>query len=423
MQPTNTIELRKQQFVEAVILGAHAHQARYREETGRGDAAAFAFPGSSDTRNAMAATFSRLMSAKTEAVKDWLTRGSDSHIEIPHTPPFTTVQDAVEQLTSVRLKLAPGLPFSVAADHLRHAAPQAPVTHVRAVASLYQIVLYIMLDAVELQDVFRHYLAMELPVSLEELGLVCEREAYIAMGKELSPKCCACPFDVTPNDWHLASRKLRNWGDKYRGKVTAETMARELLATPEVRDCASGLRMLPPQRLVVCGHSFTMSLHWASPGSFTDIAGRIVRHFNPDIEWLHLGRGSLTPTIARKQLLDQVIQQRPDQTILVTICNNEENRSDLKYAIQRLQEHGSKVIVFDSVMVYPEIYEREKLAVKAAREAGATVIEVYPLLDSHPLRAEFPALDEIHTAPPYHKVMAVELVRFLAGKRRAALPA
>lgn len=413
---------RKHEFVEAVIAGIHAHQIRLFRESGEGDKAAFAYAGEGSALDELAVTVTRLSRANKPSVLDWLARGAASRDEIPDVPPFTTVEACIRRLLGAHITLAPTLPVSKVTAYLKQQAPSAPDLSLRAVASLYQLVMQVSLDASELQDLFRLYTAINLPVSLEELGLDWDTPQFIAMGKKLAGACCACPFATSANDWHLASRKIKNWSERHRGKITAATYARELMDTPEVRECASALRGLPPQKFCIVGHSFTMSMHWASHGSFTDIAGHIVRHYNPGIEWVHLGRGNLTPTIARRDLLERVIQQRPDQTVLVTISSSEENRSDLRYVVRKLQDFGSKVITFDCVMVYPKIYAQELPASKIAREAGATVIEVYKQLDSHPDKDQFPALDGVHTAPPYHKFMAAELVRFLARRREAAQP-
>ncbi len=418
-----TAEQRLQLFADAITAGIHAHQSRLRELTARGDAKAFAFPGTVADRDAAATAFSQLAKASNKAVLDWIERGDASDTPIPDLAPFTTVAACITRLTSLPLTYSPKLPLIQVMEALRKLAPAASPQHLCAVASLYQVILQVSLDGEELQGLFRLYLALKLPVSLFDLGIDDSDPNLVAMGKRFAKACCACPFDTTAKDWHLAGHKLKFFAEKLQGRITAATYARELLKAPEVRECMAAIRSLPPQRVVILGHSFTMSMHWASHGSFTDIAGHIVRHFNPGIEWVHVGRGGLTPTIARKSLLERVLQHRPDQTILVTISRTAEDRADLKYCIERLLNQGSKVIVFDCIMVYPEIYETEKPAVVVARKAGATVIEVYPLLNTHPQRAEFPAMDVVHTAPPYHKFMAVELVRFFAGKRPATLPA
>lgn len=56
-------------------------------------------------------------------------------------------------------------------------------------------------------------------------------------------------------------------------------------------------------------------------------------------------------------------------------------------------------------------------AVKVARAAGVKVIEVGALLASAPDRGRFMSLDRIHMTEPYHRLMAKEWLKSLAGAR------
>lgn len=413
----STPDVRKRQFVEACIAGIHAHQILLHRERHQGDDAAFAFTGADSVLQALATHFIELAATRPADAAAWVQDGRSD------TPAGGECDSHVRGLLRARLALAEGLPVNVLARHLRRLAHGNPETNIRAVASLYQLVFQETLDAEAVQQLFPLYMALGLPVSLEELGIDYDRDEFIAMGKTLAPQCVACPFDVSADIWHLVSRKIKNWSERFRGKVTAATYAKELLALPEIRDCAGAIRAMQPQKFCVLGHSFTMSMHWASQGSFTDIAYEILHYHNPGIEWVRVNRGGLTPTLARRDYLETVMRHHPDTTIMVTISRNEENRSDLAYCIQQLRNRGSSVITFDCPMVYPEIAEKEMIASAVAREAGASVVEVYPLFAKQPLFAEFAALDAVHTTPPYHKFMATELIRFIAGKRQAALPA
>lgn len=410
-------------MLDACVAGIHAHQVLLYRKDGIGDARGFSHHGDDATLQALADRFSRLTRERVSDVRAWIDQGPVAAADARDESPTIRIGETVLALLDAGLEPGPDLPFSVMVRALAKRAPTADRAAVRAVACLHQVVLQSSLDADEVQKLFPLFMALDFPVSIAQFGLPHERGDLVAFGAELAPACCTCPFDTSPDAWHLVLRKMQNWSDRFRGCVNAATFARELLPTPEVRACAAGLRQLPQQKICVLGHSFTMSMHWASPGSFTDIAYEIIHHHNPHIEWVRVNRGGLTPSLARRDYLETVLQHHPDQTIMVTISRNEENRTDLKYCIQKLQDHGSKVIVFDCVMVYPDIYALEKLAAQEARRAGASVIEVYPLLSAHPQREEFPALDAVHTAPPYHKFMAVELVRYFAGKRTAALPA
>jgi hypothetical protein len=53
----------------------------------------------------------------------------------------------------------------------------------------------------------------------------------------------------------------------------------------------------------------------------------------------------------------------------------------------------------------------------AARAGSIEVIEVGSVLSSSPDRARFVCLDGIHMTEPYHRLMAKEWLKFLAGAR------
>jgi hypothetical protein len=58
-------------------------------------------------------------------------------------------------------------------------------------------------------------------------------------------------------------------------------------------------------------------------------------------------------------------------------------------------------------------------AVSVAHATGIEVIEVGSLLSAAPGRARFICLDGIHMTEPYHRLMAKEWLKFLAGARGA----
>jgi hypothetical protein len=60
-------------------------------------------------------------------------------------------------------------------------------------------------------------------------------------------------------------------------------------------------------------------------------------------------------------------------------------------------------------------------AARVAREAGIKVIEVGPVLDAAPDRGRFLSLDKVHMTEPYHRLLAKEWLKFLAGARGPAL--
>ena len=81
-----------------------------------------------------------------------------------------------------------------------------------------------------------------------------------------------------------------------------------------------------------------------------------------------------------------------------------------------LRAAGIEPLMFDDIndpeSVKPGVGER---AVRVAREAGITIIEVGSILKAAPERVRFLSLDKIHMTEPYHRLMAKEWLRFLAG--------
>jgi hypothetical protein len=70
--------------------------------------------------------------------------------------------------------------------------------------------------------------------------------------------------------------------------------------------------------------------------------------------------------------------------------------------------------VHDPAAVTPGTVERAR---KAAEDSGIEVIEVGEILARSPDRAKFICLDGIHMTEPYHRLMAKEWLKYLAGAR------
>jgi hypothetical protein len=72
--------------------------------------------------------------------------------------------------------------------------------------------------------------------------------------------------------------------------------------------------------------------------------------------------------------------------------------------------------VHDPASVNPGVVER---AAASAGEGGIEVIEVGSILAASPDRSRFVCLDGIHMTEPYHRLMAKEWLKYLAGARGA----
>ena len=72
--------------------------------------------------------------------------------------------------------------------------------------------------------------------------------------------------------------------------------------------------------------------------------------------------------------------------------------------------------MFDSVRD-PEESARLAVQQETVRRAGGTLVEAASLLASAPARERFLCLDGIHMTEPYHRLMAKEWLKLLAGVR------
>jgi hypothetical protein len=299
---------------------------------------------------------------------------------------------------------------------------QAPGVKLRAIASLIQTNLEVERDGDRLQQLFAFYAGLGLPVYLGQLGLPGTDEAFLAMGRELEGKSCPSPVGTSAAEWQIAARKNWNWGEKNLGIRDDKVLARELVEEPDVKALVPRIRALTAQRIAVIGHSFTMQLHWSTPGAFVPVVTAIFARENPKVQFRQFQGGGLTSTRAVNRFYADVVAWKPRQVLLVVINRTDDDLENFRRLGRGLAEAGAKVLTFDDVHdpkgSADGLRDRE-LAV--AREAGMTVIEVSPLLAAAPDRERFICLDGIHMTEPYHRLMAKEWLKLLVGARSPAL--
>jgi hypothetical protein len=405
---------RLEQLVEANILGTQAFQVALARKEGKGDPTCYSADTLTDVQLAALETHQAALSkADVTAVRAWA-EGRPSAFD-----PATDL----EPLLAAGLALPDALPVNVFARWLA-GRTKAPRVQVRAIASLFQVNLEVERDGDRLQELFAFYAGLGLPVYLGQLGLPGTDADFLAMGRELEGKSCSSPVGTTAADWQIAGRKNWNWGEKNLGIRDDKVLAKELLAEPDVQALVPRIRALPPQRIAVVGHSFTMQLHWSTPGAFVPIVTAIFALENPGVEFRQFQAGGLTSTRAMSRFYADVVAWKPQQVLLVVINRTDEDLDDFRRLGRGLAAAGAKVLTFDDVHdpkgTAPRLRERE-LAV--AREAGMAVIEVSPVLASAPDRDRFLCLDGIHMTEPYHRLMAKQWLAFLVGARGAALTA
>ena len=390
---------RAAQVIEAVIIGTHAYQIRLARVAGRGSEACWAAPELSDEAlEALVAHQAGLFASNRLALKDWIA-GRD-HMR------FDPARD-VFPLLSAPVPLDQRLPVNVFTERAA-AASNKPLSTVRSVASLYQLILEVERDGDELQDAFAFLTGLGLPVYGGQLGLPGDDASLASFGATLAPLTCAAPFATDANAWRDAGRKVWNWGEKHLGVRNASIVAAELSTTPTVRAVVNRLRAAGPARVAVIGHSFTMGNHWASPGSFTTIAAEMLAEANVPLETRHYSAGGLTATRAVRTFEREVVEWRPRVTLLVVAVRNDEDLAALASLIGSLRAAGSAVVMFDSVGDSAERDDAMRSRRnEAARTAGAVIVPAAGRLAAAPDHAKFLSLDGIHMTEPYHRLMAL----------------
>jgi hypothetical protein len=403
---------RLEQLVEANVLGTHAFQVALAKKDGKGDPGCYS-PGALTNAQlaAIEAHQASLLKADVKEVRAWAEGRAST---------FDPKAD-LEPLLASGLTLSDALPVNVFTRWLADRT-KVPRVQVRAVASLFQTNLEVERDGDRLQELFGFYAGLGLPVYLGQLGLPGSDEAFLAMGREVEGKACASPFGTAAADWQIAGRKNWNWGEKNLGIRDDKVLAQELLAEPDVAALVPRIRAMPAQRIAIVGHSFTMQLHWSTPGAFVPVVTAIFARENPKVEFRQFQGGGLTSTRAMSRFYADVVAWKPQQVLLVVINRTDEDLENFARLGRGFAEAGAKVLTFDDVHdpkgTAGGLRDRE-LAV--ARETGMTVIDVSPLLAAAPDRGSFLCLDGIHMTEPYHRLMAKQWLAFLVGARGAAI--
>ncbi|MFI5007429.1 MAG: hypothetical protein ACHQKZ_08310, partial [Solirubrobacterales bacterium] len=403
---------RLESLIEANIAGTHAYQVLLARKESKGDPSCYAAASlGDDALRALEAHQKALLEQDPAVVRTWVDGRSSS---------FDPKRD-VEPLLAAKLLMPEPLPVNVFTSWLA-GRTKAPRAHVRAIANLLQTNLEVERDGDRLQELFRFYIGLGVPVYVGQLGLSGTDADFMAAGRELEPKSCASPVGTTAAEWQIALRKNWNWGEKNLGIRDAKVLAGELLAEADVAALVPRMRALPPQRIAVIGHSFTMDLHWSSPSSFVPVVTEMFRRENPKVEFRQFQGGGLTSTRARRNFYEDARAWKPDRVLLVVINRTPEDLEAFAALGRGFAAAGARVLTFDDVhdpdSSDPKAIAREG---EAARAAGMTVIEVGRLLESSPDRGRFFCLDHVHMTEPYHRLMAKEWLKFLVGAREAAL--
>ncbi len=400
------------QLVEANVIAVHAYQVLLAKKSGKGDPSCYSAGTLTDSElESLSQHQAKLLKSDLLAVKAWA-NGTKST--------FDSSQD-LEPILHSGLKVPGTAPVNIFTNYLRQAA-KADYVKIRSIANLYQTVLEVERDGDRLQEEYAFYIGLGLPVYVGQFSLPGTDEALLAVGRELEGKACDSPVGTSAAEWQIAGRKIWNWGEKNLHIRDEKVLAAELLLEPDVKTLVPRLRALPPQKIAVIGHSFTMGLHWSSPSSFVPTVIDVFRRVNPKVEFRQFAAGGLTATRAQKRFYQDVLAWKPDKVLLVVMTRTDEDYEVLKQLGEGFHAAGIQPYMFDEVhdpaSVQAGTVER---AVKAARAGGIQIIEVGTVLANAPERVGFVCLDGIHMKESYHRLMAKLWLKYLANESKATL--
>jgi hypothetical protein len=395
---------RLEQLVEANIAGVHAYQVALARQAGKGDPACWSSPLGDADLAALVEHQAALLASDPAAVAAWAAGGPSG---------FDPARD-LEPLLQARMPLAESLPVNVFAADLAAAAPGRPRVHLRAIANLYQTVLEVERDGDRLQDLYRFYIGLHLPVYVGQLGLPGTDADLLAVGRRLEGRSCAGPVGTTAAEWQIAGRKIWNWGEKNQHIRDARVLADELRAEPAVAALVPRMRGLPAERVAVIGHSFTMDLHWSSPSAFVPIVSALFARENPRVEFRLFQGGGLTSSRAYTRFYEDVRGFRPDVVLLVVLNRTDADLEAFAKLGRGLGAAGARVYSFDDLHD-PDAADPARLRKEweTGRAAGIRIVEVSHVLAAAPEREGFVCLDGIHMTEPWHRLMAREWLKVL----------
>jgi hypothetical protein len=279
-------------------------------------------------------------------------------------------------------------------------------------------------DGDRLQEMFALYVALGLPVHTAALGLPeTTDEEFMAVAKGLAPRMAAAPVDTTPAALRMMFRKMWLWGHRWTGERDRRTVARELLAEPEVRAILPKVQAMPPQRIATLGHSFTMEVNWATPSAFVPFVTEMLKETNPKVEIRQWAGGGLNPARPDCQrYAREIVAWKPDRVLIVVWAQSPEDKAALDKMVGDFRAAGAEVMMFDALCIdNPDVGTPPDVERDLVARHGLTQIEVRRLLETSPDRPRFVCLDGIHMGEPYHRLMAKEWLKYLAGARKAKL--
>jgi hypothetical protein len=392
-----TISSQRAQLVEANIIAVHAYQIILARKAGMTSSACFPeTPPDTAALQDLVNHQQSLLAQPTEQIVRW----ADAK---PST--FDPAKD-LQPLLHANLTLPPDLPVNVFTRYLEAEALGQPQEKIRSIANLYQTVLETERDGDLLQDLYRLYIALRLPVYVGQLGLPGSDADFLAAAQKLAGKSCASPVDLTVPAWQIAGRKIWNWGEKNLHIHDANTIAKDMLADPQIAKLIPAMKALPAEKIVILGHSFTMDQHWASPSAFVPIVTAMFALENPRIQFWQGSAGGQTYSRAYRNYYATALASKPNIVLFVLTNRTPADVEALKTMAAGFRAIGARVMIFDDVQdSHTEETSPERTAL-IAKEAGVEIIPASAILNAAPNHDSFPCMDGIHKKEPYHRLMA-----------------
>ena len=390
---------RRAELVEANIIAVQAYQILLARKAG-GAALNACYPATlpdTATLESLVKHQQSLLAEPTGEVVRWADAQSS---------PFDPARD-LQPLLDAKLTLSESLPVNVFTRYLKAKAPGQPGEKIRSVANLYQTVLEVERDGDVLQDLYRFYIALKLPVYVGQFGLPGSDADLLAAAKELAGKSCASPFDLSAPAWQIAGRKIWNWGVKQLHIRDRNTIAKELLTEPQIAKLIPAMKALPAERIAVIGHSFTMDQHWSSPSSFVPIVTTMFELEHSRVEFRQWQAGGLRFARAYRDYYADALAWKPNVVLFVLGNSKPADTEALKTMAAGFRAAGARVLMFDDVedsIAFGEPSAKE--TEETARKSGVEIIPSHAILDAAPGHASFPCMDGIHKQEPYHLLMA-----------------
>jgi hypothetical protein len=281
----------------------------------------------------------------------------------------------------------------------------------RAVANLYQIILEVDRDGNVFQQLLKFYIAIGLPVYIGQFGLGGSDQELLDLGMALQARTCESPFATGAANWQIAGRKLWNWGEKHLRIRDADTLATELMQEHGVMELLPRVRELPARKIAIIGHSFTITNHWSTPGSFTQIVISIFGRLNQSVQFRHWFQGGLTAPQARDLFAKEALAWKPDLAFTFVLASTPAELAALSEMDKQFKSAGAQMYAFPHNG--PGTYNNVPTLRRYAAEHGLRLADFDDAVLAAPNKADFLCLDKIHMTESYHRLMAREFLRFL----------